>query len=141
MQTIPNISCHRWMWQDGFRLCLTLSRLPSPSRFEPTLVAQPLLLFFTLLSPGEEFLKGFGPLGLGSICCALGRCGCSVLHCSQLLRGQPVSIPARHFCRQVDVFPLGMKRRLLELIEPLEIILDEALQSPCPITAFGKVVD
>src|SRR5262245_11183035 len=116
MQKIPNTSCHQRPVLDVARrisiVLVVITRPPfmfAATCLRPHGRTKPLLLFFVLLSPRQEVLEGATLLGSSPISRgARGRAG-PVLDGVELLRGQPISIPARHFCRQVDLFPLGMK--------------------------------
>ena len=54
--------------------------------------------------------------------------------------GHRVAIPPGHARRQVDLFPFRMKRRPLQLVEALEIVMDETLHAPEAIAVLGPVV-
>src|SRR3954470_1325999 len=90
-----------------------------------------------LLAPGHEFLEQGVVLGGGR-----GRSSRRSLgHRGDLFLRHPVASPPRHASRQVYVLPLGMKRRLFELVEPFEIVLDETLYPLETIALLPPIVD
>lgn len=69
----------------------------------------------------------FGPGGGSALDPRPGRHGRrTTAELVELVLRRPIALPAGHRSREVDVFPGGMERRLLELGEPREQSVDEA---------------